>query len=174
MRKFRPLQEPIRLQDLLIPPAHEPLHVNKKNTNEFPLCLCTADLPRIVIPVAVSAGTTLVLVLFLVWLIWKRQRRRINNGDERRPLLGNRAPADQREPNAIPEQHPIPERHPIPVSSAGRAEGSSSIESDANIVSANVWGTVANSCLLCFAIDVLWRLVWVHSLYLYSRITCKC
>ena len=151
----------------------------KNNTNEFSLCLCAADLSRIIIPVAVSVGTTLVLVPFLAWLIRKRLNRRINDGDERRPLLGNRARADQREPNAIPERDPIPERHPIPVRSAGRAEGSLNIESDANISSANVWGTVANSCLLCFAIDVLWRSAWVHSfqysyLYIKSRITCKC
>ena len=149
----------------------------KNNTNEFSLCLCAADLSRIIIPVAVSVGTTLVLVPFLAWLIRKRLNRRFNNGDERRPLLGNRA--DQQEPNAISEQNPIPERHPIPESSAGRAEGLSSIESGANISSANVWETVVNSCLLCFAIDVLWRLAWVHSFHysylnIKSQITCKC
>ena len=96
------------------------------------MCLCAADVPRIIIPVAVSAGTTLVLVPFFVWLIGKRFKRRINDDDEGRPLLGNRARADQREPNAIPE------RHPIPVSSAGRAEGSWNTESGANISSANV------------------------------------
>ena len=102
----------------------------------FLCALCVADLSRIIILVAVSVGTTLVLEPFLALLIRKRLNRRINDGDERRPLLGNRA--DQQEPNAISEQNPIPERHPIPVSSAGRAEGSSSIESDANISSANV------------------------------------
>ena len=99
--------------------------MNKNNTNEFSLCLFAVDSSRIVIPVAVSAGTTLVLVPFLVWLIAKRN----NDDDNRRPLLGNRA--------VRREANPIPERHPIPESLAGSAEGSSSIESDANISSAN-------------------------------------
>ena len=104
--------------------------MNKNNTNEYSLCLFAVDSSRIVIPVAVSAGTTLVLVPFLVWLITERQKRRNGDDNNRRPLLGNHA--------VRREANPIPERYPVPESLAGRAEGSSSIEGDANISSANV------------------------------------
>ena len=100
--------------------------MNKNNTDEFSLCLFSVDSSRIVIPVAVSAGTTLVLVPFLAWLIAKRN----NDDDNRRPLLGNRA--------VRREANPIPEHYPVPESLAGRAERSSSIEDDANIRSVNV------------------------------------
>ena len=127
----------------------------KDNTDEFSLCLCAVDPSRIVIPIAVSAGTTLVLVPFLVWLIPKRQKRRNDDDNNRRPLLGNRA--------VRREANPIPERYPVPESLAGRAEGSSSFEGDANNSSANVWVAVSHSCLLRFAIDVPWRLACVRS-----------
>ena len=103
------------------------------------MCLCTVDPTKIVIPVAVSAGTTIVLVPILMWLVARRQNRNYTD-DERRRLLDNRPDEGEQNPirvrNPIPDQNPIPERHPIPESSAGCAEGPSCDES--NIISVSV------------------------------------
>ena len=88
----------------------------------FP-CLCVVDPMRVVIPVAVSAGTCVFFVPLLVWLLVRR-RNNNNNDNERERLLGN-GPVEQ-------------VQNLIPGSSAERSHGPSRSKVDVNISSENV------------------------------------
>lgn len=97
------------------------------NNDDFSLCLCVVDPMRVVIPVAVSAGTSLLFVPLLIWLLVRR-RNNNNNGNER-----------ERERDCLLGDGAVEQvQNPIPGSSAERSRGPSRSKVDFNISSANV------------------------------------